>query len=66
MSKDADYEFTQSGTNIQGFSYKEVVNNLASYINNNNQAEKVRTSKVKFEDDFIQYAHLKDLDKEEA
>jgi glycosyltransferase involved in cell wall biosynthesis len=60
MSKDADYGFTQSGTSFQSFTYKDLLNNLSSLVNNNNQAETVRSQGIKFDDDFIKYAHMKD------
>jgi hypothetical protein len=36
-----------------------VIKNIQTIINNNNNAEQARVSNVKFEDDFIQYAHMK-------
>lgn len=62
MAKDADYSFTQAGISFQPFNYGDIHDNLQSLVNNNNQTESLRTSNVKFNDDFIQYAHLKDKD----
>jgi glycosyltransferase involved in cell wall biosynthesis len=59
MCEDASYGFSQNGMSIQGFSYKEAMNNINVLINNHNQAEKVRSDNIKFNDDFIKYAELK-------
>jgi len=59
MCKDASYGFSQNAMNIQGFSYKDAINNINVLINNHNQAEKVRSDNIQFPDDFIKYADLK-------
>lgn len=60
MAKDSDYGFTQSGTSFQSFGYQDLLNNLTALVNNNNQAESVRSQNIKFDDDFIKYANIKD------
>ena len=59
MCKDAAYGFSQNGMAINNASYNNVIKNIQTIINNNNNAEQARVSNVKFEDDFIQYAHMK-------
>jgi len=60
MCKDAGYGFTQSGTSFGKFSYDDLLNNINSLISNHNQLEHVRANNISFEDDYIQYANLKD------
>ena len=60
MLRNADYGFVQNGpTQISSFNF----NNIQEYINqliiNNNQAENVRNSNMKFDEDFIVYAKMK-------
>jgi hypothetical protein len=59
MCKDSDYGFTHSGISFSAASIQDATNNLRVLINNHNEAEKARVSNIKFNDDFIQYAHLK-------
>lgn len=60
MCKDMQYGFTQSGTHYQNFNRSNAIETLKSIIKNNNEAELARINNVKFEDDFIQYAQMKD------
>ncbi len=59
MLQNADYGFVMQGMNVHPASYNNVIENIKILINNNNQSENVRTNNVKFNDDFIQYAHIK-------
>lgn len=59
MCKDASYGFTQNGPSIHPMSYGNVIENIKTIINNNNAAEKARIENMKFDEDFIQYAHMK-------
>jgi glycosyltransferase involved in cell wall biosynthesis len=63
MCKDASYGFHQSGMNINGFSYENVLQNLQALINNHNQIERIRSQKTEIQEDFIQYANIKSLTK---
>ena len=63
MLKDSDYGFTQSGAHIQNFTYNDMLTNLKTLVNNHNHVEQIRIQNIKFNDDFIQYAHLKAGDK---
>jgi glycosyltransferase involved in cell wall biosynthesis len=60
MLQNADYGFSyNSPTQISAYD----INNIYDYINvmidNNNRSEDIRKTNHKFEEDFIQYAHLK-------
>jgi glycosyltransferase involved in cell wall biosynthesis len=57
--KDLDYGFTQSGTQISSYNLPDILNLIRTYINNQNNSEKARSDNLKFNDDFIQYAHMK-------
>lgn len=59
MCRDSDYGFSINGTSFASANIADAVNNLKILIDNHNQAEKARVSGIKFNDDFIQYAHLK-------
>ena len=59
MLQNADYGFMMQGMNIQPASYNNIVDNIKILINNNNQSENIRANNIKFNDDFIQYAHIK-------
>jgi len=60
MLKFADYGFIQEGpTKIVPYGYKQIQEYIAQLISNNNHAEQVRSTNIKFEEDFIQYAKLK-------
>lgn len=60
MYKDMAYGFSQSGAQYSPFDQNKVAEIFRSLIKNNNQAEQARISNVKFDDDFIQYAHMKE------
>jgi glycosyltransferase involved in cell wall biosynthesis len=59
MCRDSDYGFSHNGASFSSASIKDTINNIKVLINNHNEAEKARSSNIKFNDDFIQYAHLK-------
>lgn len=59
MCKNASYGFTQNGPSINSSNYNDVINTIQTIINNNNNAEYARVNNIKFDDDFIQYAHMK-------
>jgi len=60
LLKNADYGFIQSGpTSMATYDFNNVLDNLNTLINNNNQAHNVKTNNTKIEEDFIAYAHLK-------
>lgn len=59
MLQNADYNFYASGSNVQPYNYSDVLEALNIEINNINHSEQARYNKVKFNDDFIQYAHIK-------
>jgi glycosyltransferase involved in cell wall biosynthesis len=63
MLKEADYGFSLHGTNIQKYPYTNILDYVKTVIDNNNQAEHVRSNKMKFSDDFIEYAHIKEQTK---
>lgn len=60
MLQSADYGFSASGANVQPYNYNQILENLKIEIDNINQSEHARINKIKFNDDFIQYAHIKD------
>jgi glycosyltransferase involved in cell wall biosynthesis len=60
MCKDATHGFTQNGLNIQNAAYQDVANNISVMVNNHNQAERARTENIKFNEDFIKYAEIKE------
>lgn len=58
--KNADYGFVQSGpTSLSNFSFNHILDYVNTLVNNNNQAQNVKINQVKFDEDFIKYAHLK-------
>jgi glycosyltransferase involved in cell wall biosynthesis len=63
MCKDSKYEFTQSGTHYQHYGQRNVIETLQAMINNHNQAEHARVNNIKFNEDFIDYAHMKDVNR---
>ncbi len=60
MYKDIMYGFSQSGTQYSHFDKDKAMEMFKSIIRNNNQAEYARINKMKFDEDFIQYAHMKE------
>lgn len=60
MLNDSDYGFTQAGFSFQPFGYNTTINNLKQIIDNNNQAEYMRVNNIPINEDFIQYARMKD------
>lgn len=55
-----DYGFAQNGpTNITGYGFKELFDYIKTLIDNNNQAKQVKDNNLKFDEDFIAYANLK-------
>jgi hypothetical protein len=59
MLKDLDYGFTQNGGTVGSYSLSDSISMISTYINNHNNSEKARSSNMVFNDDFIQYAHMK-------
>jgi hypothetical protein len=60
MLQNADYGFSYNGpTNISGASIDNMYDYVNTLVNNNNQSEEARKNNMSFEEDFIQYAHLK-------
>jgi hypothetical protein len=60
MLKQADYGFTINGMSIAGYNAKDIIEYFNTLIDNNNQAEYARVNKLKFNDDYIEYANIKD------
>jgi glycosyltransferase involved in cell wall biosynthesis len=60
MLKQSDYGFTINGMSITGYSTKDIVEYFNTIIDNNNQAEHARINNLKFNDDYIEYANIKD------
>lgn len=54
-----DYGFSMHGTNISRHTYQDVIDFVNTYIDNTNQSEQVRSNQTKFNDDFIEYSHIK-------
>lgn len=63
LLQNSDYGFIMYGMNIQPSSYSNLLENVKTLVNNHNQAENVRANNIKFNDDFIQYAHIKNKTK---
>jgi hypothetical protein len=59
MLQSCDYGFALNGANVQNFEYKNIIDMLKIEIDNINQSERARYNNIKFNDDFIQYAHIK-------
>jgi len=60
MLQNADYGFSHnSPTQISTFAIDNIYDYVNTMIDNNNKSEEARKSNYKFEEDFIQYAHLK-------
>lgn len=57
--KDLDYGFSQSGTNIQPYSLEDMIEMINTIVHNNNVVESARDKNIKFDEDFIKYAHMK-------
>lgn len=55
----ADYGFVLNGANVQGYEHKNIIDMLNTEIDNINRSEHARYNNTKFNDDFIQYAHIK-------
>jgi glycosyltransferase involved in cell wall biosynthesis len=56
----ADYGFVQNGpTNIQPYSVSNLYDYINTHINNHNQSQIAIQNQIKFDEDFISYAHLK-------
>lgn len=60
MLKQADYHFVLNGMTITEYNIADIVNYFNIFIDNNNQAEYARLGNLKFNDDFIEYANIKD------
>lgn len=60
MLKQADYHFVLNGMNITEYSVSDIISYFNIFIDNNNQAEYARLGNLKFNDDFIEYANIKD------
>ena len=60
MLKQADYGFTINGMNISGYHTQDIIEYFNTLIDNNNQAEYARINNLKFNDDYIEYANIKD------
>jgi len=59
MLQNCDYGFSGAGAGLQNYNYNNVLEHFKIEIDNINQSENVRYNKTKFNDDFIQYAHIK-------
>jgi glycosyltransferase involved in cell wall biosynthesis len=60
LLKNADYGFSQSGpTSISAFSFDNAYDYIESGVNNNNAAQEAKDRNIEFDEDFINYAHLK-------
>jgi glycosyltransferase involved in cell wall biosynthesis len=60
LLQNADYGFAYAGpTNITGSSIDNMYDYVNTVVENNNNSEIARKSNKTFEEDFIQYAHLK-------
>jgi hypothetical protein len=60
MLQNADYGFHYvSPTQISAYGINNLCDHINTMIDNNNRSEEVRQKNIKFEEDFIQYAHLK-------
>ena len=56
----ADYGFIQNGpTNISGYAFKDLITYIKSLIDNHNNAKQAKDKNIKFDEDFIIYANLK-------
>jgi glycosyltransferase involved in cell wall biosynthesis len=56
----ADYGFVQSNPMaMSAFDFNGVLDYVNTLVNNNNQAHNVKLNNIKFDEDFITYAHLK-------
>lgn len=60
MLNDSDYGFTQNGPTFQHYDHSTTIDNIKKIIDNNNQTEYVRQNNIKFDEDFINYAHMKE------
>ena len=63
LLQNVDYSFGMHGTHIQKYEYEDIIKYINTIIDNHNQSEHARTSKIEFNDDFIQYAKIKSLTK---
>lgn len=54
-----DYGFSMHGINIHKHTYQDVIDFVNTSVDNHNQSEQVRSNNTKFNDDFIEYAHIK-------
>lgn len=59
LLKNADYGFMQNGMSITPYSFTNTIEYLNALINNNNNAQQAKDNNITFEEDFINYAHLK-------
>jgi glycosyltransferase involved in cell wall biosynthesis len=59
MLKAADYGFIQHGTTVQNVNIKQLADYVDMFAANNNKAEEIRLSNIKFDEDFIKYAKIK-------
>jgi len=60
MLQNADYGFmSNTPTQIAGASIENLYSYVNTMIDNNNKSEEARKNNITFEEDFIQYAHLK-------
>jgi glycosyltransferase involved in cell wall biosynthesis len=56
----ADYGFAQNGpTNITPYSMNNIYDYIKTYIDNHNSSQNAIDKNLKFDDDFITYAHIK-------
>lgn len=63
LLKQADYGFAMHGMHIEKQNFNSVIEYSNTLISNWNQSEKARADNIKFDDDFIQYANIKDQTK---
>ena len=60
MLKQADYNFIINGMSMSEYGMKDILEYFNTIIDNNNQAEYARINKLQFNDDYIEYANIKD------
>lgn len=60
LSKNIFYGFQQNGVHYQPYSSEEAIKTVNALIKNNNQAEIARVNNISFDEDFIQYAKMKE------
>ena len=61
MIRDLDYGFSINGMHTESYTPEHAINSINNIINNNNVAQNVKNNQNTLrEEDFIQYAHMKE------